>query len=411
MLNWLKSVQSAPKLGDMMRPEDNSFGVMRLLMAVAVLISHSYLFQYGTSAGEPLTAWTGRSLGEHGVQVFFILSGLMVAQSFERSRGVIDFTTARILRIFPALIVCVLLTALVLGPIVTRMNISDYLTDAQFPAYILKTISLATGSAPLPGVFETNPLDGRVNTSLWTLKYEVICYLALGIAGVAGLFSTTWRRPIAALTAAFIAFVFVVSPEDHQAYGLFDTVRYFAVFFATGVLAYLIRDKLVVHGAPLLALFLLFVVAIDTAFAEPAAALFLGYGAIWLSTFSFGPLRAFCNRYDLSFGIYIYAGPLQQAMIERWQDLSPAGVSMLAMLAVVPLAYLSWTLVEKPAMNQRRSVSDAVRSVVDRAKNWVSSRRPLPQVAQRTVFGLRDIAVHSREVTPQRARRPRLHVS
>ena len=74
-----------------MSPEANSFGVLRLLMATFVLISHSYLYAAGTDAAEPLQPWLGRSLGEYAVQVFFILSGVLVAQSFDRSRSVLNF--------------------------------------------------------------------------------------------------------------------------------------------------------------------------------------------------------------------------------------------------------------------------------------------------------------------------------
>jgi peptidoglycan/LPS O-acetylase OafA/YrhL len=101
------SFAASPRLADILTPETNSFGVLRFVMATLVLISHSYLYAAGTSEAEPLQPWLGRSLGECAVQVFFILSGVMVAQSFDRSRSIIDFTVARVLRIFPALIVSV----------------------------------------------------------------------------------------------------------------------------------------------------------------------------------------------------------------------------------------------------------------------------------------------------------------
>ena len=68
---------AVPRLGEIMAPEANSFGVLRLAMALLVLISHSYLYTSGSQSGEPLHAWTGHSLGQHAVQVFFILSGIL----------------------------------------------------------------------------------------------------------------------------------------------------------------------------------------------------------------------------------------------------------------------------------------------------------------------------------------------
>ena len=142
------------RLGAIMEPDANSFGVLRFLLASLVLVSHAYMFTFGTSDAEPLHGWIGRSLGESAVQVFFILSGILVAQSFERSASVIDFATARVLRIFPALIVCVVLTVFVLGPLVSSLPVADYLKNGGTYAYVAKTLSLSTGSAPLPGAYQ-----------------------------------------------------------------------------------------------------------------------------------------------------------------------------------------------------------------------------------------------------------------
>lgn len=159
-------------LADMIRPRDNSFGVVRLAMALAVLVSHSYLF---LGLQEPLERWTGHSLGEHAVQVFFILSGIVVTESYRRGRGLADFAVARALRIFPALVVCVLLTATLIGPLMTTRTLAEYAGDPGVVRYVMKTLLLITGAAPLPGVFETLPAPGLVNMSLWTLKFEVMC--------------------------------------------------------------------------------------------------------------------------------------------------------------------------------------------------------------------------------------------
>ena len=342
-----------PRLGDIMDPERNSFGVLRCLMASLVLISHSYLFYYGTPAAEPLTSLTGRSLGEHAVQVFFFLSGLLVAQSFDRSRSVFDFAAARVLRIFPGLAVCVVLTALVLGAGMSELGPSQYYSNTGVLAYIAKTISLSTGSAPLPGVFENLPFGQRVNTSLWTLKYEVICYVALGLLGLAGLFRANAKGACTLALAIVSLAVFTGSPANPDDYGLLDNLRYFALFFAPGAAAYLWRDKLIISGLVLIPLLALFVVTIGTQFTELASAAFLGYAALWAASKTFGPLRGACNRLDLSFGIYIYAGPIQQALIETIPGIQPLSIAALAFVSVVPLAILSWVFVEQPSLKLR----------------------------------------------------------
>ncbi len=357
--------------------ESNSFGVVRLAMALAVLVSHSYLLARGTSSAEPLHSLTGHSLGEHAVQVFFFLSGILVAQSFDRSRSTLDFVTGRVLRIFPGLIVCVLLTALVFGPLVSMLEPALYFTDTGVLRYIARTLSLSTGSAPLPGVFEAHPLPSIVNMSLWTLKYEVLCYAGLAFAGAAGLFSARWRKVSAALLAAFLVLVFIEQPKAIETYTALDNIRYFSLFFGMGTLAYLVRDWLPIHGAVVAPLFAVFVAALGTRFGELAAALFLGYATLWVATLSFGPLRGLTNRYDLSYGAYIYACPIQQMLIEKLPGIDPLASAALAMIVVLPAAGLSWVLVERPALKQRHRVSDALAGTL---------RRYLPFELTRKIF-------------------------
>ena len=379
------SADPLPRLGTILEPSKNSFSFLRLVMASLVLISHTYLFTYGTSSAEPLTAWTGHSLGEHAVQVFFILSGLMVAQSFERSRGIADFAAARILRIFPALIVCVVLTAMLLGPAVSRLSLSDYFSGAALPLYLVKTISLSTGSAPLPGVFEALPLPNLVNMSLWTLKYEVLCYAGLAAAGAAGLFHARWRLPVAALMALFVATIYSINPKPAETFNGFDNLRYFLVFFGTGVLAYLVRDRLIITAWVLPPLLALCVATLGSDYSEPATALLLGYGTLWAATQTWGPFRAFCNRIDLSFGVYIYAGPIQQALIQSIPGAGPVAIILLTFAAVLPLGFLSWVFIEKPALGLRGRIARRTRRPMQAARDDELQRRKMAAATQLAV--------------------------
>lgn len=361
MTSLLRSL-SSPRLAGMLSPETNSFGVLRFLMATLVLVSHSYLYAYGTSDAEPFQLSLGRSLGECAVQVFFFLSGVMVAQSFDRSRSVVDFAVARILRIFPALIVCVLLTAFVLGPVVTRLPIGEYLTSLGLFAYVAKTLSLSTGAAPLPGVFDTIPFAGYVNSSLWTLKYEVLCYVGLAVLGVAGLFRPRVKSVAAAGVAVLVVTIFLNAPASLNNYGFLDNFRYFVVFFGMGVLAYLVREHLVITPLAIVPLFLFFMLARHSAVAELSAALFLGYTSLWAASLKWGPFREVCNRYDTSFGIYIYAGPIQQALLFAIPGIAPLWLTIVAFAMVLPIALLSWMAIERPALSHRADIARWLKS-------------------------------------------------
>jgi peptidoglycan/LPS O-acetylase OafA/YrhL len=352
----LPMFKSAPRLGDVLAPDRNSFGVIRLAMAIAVLVSHSYWFTTGSKIADPLVRWTGHSIGEHAVQVFFFLSGILVAQSLLRSRSVLNFAVARALRIFPALIVCVLLTALVLGPMFTHGGLLHYFTDKQLPVYIVKTLMLITGSAPLPHLFQDQPLPDMVNVSLWTLKYEVLCYAGLGFIGAVGLMNERLRPFTTALLAILVLTVFIGRPKPLDTYTFADNLRYFALYFYAGVVAYLIRDHLRIAGIVLIPLALAFAALIGTRFGELACCLFLGYATLWVATFTFGPLRAFTNANDYSYGVYIFAGPIQQLVISLLPDYGATAVSLHALSIALPLAVFSWELIERPAIAMRKPI-------------------------------------------------------
>lgn len=345
--------RSAPVLGDMLRPTDNSFGVIRLAMALAVLVSHSYYLASGVAlTSEPVHAWTGYTLGQHGVQVFFILSGVLVAQSLHKG-GLIAFTQARLLRIFPALVVCVLLIALVLGPLVSGLTLSAYLKHPELPRYIVDTLSLRTGMAPLPGVFADNPAKGVVNSSLWTLKYEVMCYAMLAIGGTIAIKLNRAQDLGFALVGAMIGLTVWNRPDLGATNTLLDTIQYFALFFGTGVFAYGLRDRLPVHGLGALAAVALLALTNRTHLAEWGHAIGLGYLMLYAATFRFGPLRAFTNRQDYSYGVYIISVPVGQALLLLAPGMSALPLALATASVTVPLAALSWMLVERPAIRLR----------------------------------------------------------
>ncbi len=221
------------------RPYDN-FTAIRLALAVAVVISHAFSVGTGRHIDEPLTVLTGYTLGEHGVNGFFAVSGFLVAMSWDRRGGAIPFALARLLRVFPGLIVAVLVTALVIGGAMTTQALGSYLADGRVWRMIWVTITTFKSATVLPGVFEGNPLRWPIST-VWTLRYELICYGGLLAYGVLGGF----RRPVVMLAgagAAALALVVLAAlgpvPKGQE------TALRLPLIFACGSLAYLYRDRL-----------------------------------------------------------------------------------------------------------------------------------------------------------------------
>ena len=345
----------APRLSDILNPDRNSFGFIRLALASTVVISHCYMLQAGNPAADPVTAITGYTSGQHAVQGFFVLSGLLVTRGLMAKKSIIDFACARSLRIFPGLIACVLMVALVLGPIVSALPPESYFTSAQVWKYIAATLTLMTGSAPLPGVFDSHPMPHIVNLSLWTLKFETVCYALLGLAASL-VFASRWPHQIA-LTAGAITIAFLCSkhPALIESNRFIDSVRYFVLFFGTGSLLYFLRRHVVINGIVLTALAIAFAAAIGTRFCEVSVAVLLGYGMCWLSTLTFGPMRRFTQRHDLSYGIYIYSVPVTQTLLQVWPHIAVWPLVVATGVLVLPLAVASWLLVERPAMRLRTS--------------------------------------------------------
>ena len=400
---------SAPLLADTLDPERNSFGVLRLMMALAVLISHAVFLWTGTFSAEPLVALTGYSLGQYGVQGFFILSGILVAQSLVQRGDIRDYGRARALRIFPALIVCVLATTLVLGPVVSFLGPFEYFTSFGVVRYIASTLSLSTGSAQLPGVFPVNPAASVVNQSLWTLKYEVACYILL--AGMSALIWQVKAQRFAAgcLLAAWAAMILLVRPTLAHDGFFFSTLAYFSLFFGTGVAAYLFRAHIRLSWLPLPVLLAFFAVSLETDMAEITSALLLGATLLWLSTFTFGSLRAFTSVNDYSYGAYIYSFPVSQTILAVWPGINLVSLIALTLAATLMLAFFSWELIERPALGLVRRMRDDETLAADHTAGIVLDM-PLPEIAAAAVVDgssdrtVEDAALAERQPVPVRRR-------
>ena len=149
-LRRLANLLGGPRLADVLIGRDNNLNAIRMVAATSVLVSHAYPITRGPTAVEPLRTWIGISLGNVAVAVFFVISGLLVAQSWERSGGLARYTTARMLRIFPGLAAVLLLTVAVLGPAVTALTIPDYATRLETWSYLPRNLLLLRMQIPCP---------------------------------------------------------------------------------------------------------------------------------------------------------------------------------------------------------------------------------------------------------------------
>ena len=159
------------------------FDYLRLSLAVAIIVWHTIFVCYGGAREEPF--WSGplRPVVFFLVPAFFAMSGFLVAGSLERN-DLRSFLTLRAMRIYPALIFESVLSALVLGPLLTVVTLQAYFADREFWTYLLNIVGYV--HYDLPGVFKSNPAGGAVNAQLWTVPLELECYIAIAALAMIG---------------------------------------------------------------------------------------------------------------------------------------------------------------------------------------------------------------------------------
>ncbi|WP_114422815.1 acyltransferase family protein [Nocardioides houyundeii] len=333
-------------LGDRLGSRENNFDLLRLLAAWAVLVSHSFSL---VGHDEPLHQ-LGTTLGNLGVLIFFAVSGLLIRRSWEYDPSPWDFWVKRALRLLPALATVGLLTAFVLGPLVTSWSLSSYLASAQTWLYPLRITLLFPFGAQLPGVFEDNLYAGAVNGPLWSLPLEVFAYLLLFLLGLAGLLARRSVVTVMALAGLAWAAWWITWTSDAVGSG------YVLAAFALGAAAYSWRDRLVLSW-PWAAT--AFVACVLSGLGPDAVRVVVWtvavtYLAYWFAYAVPRTARWMTAWGDASYGVYIWAFPIQQTFV---QLLGPDTAPWVLILVCTPVVWLlaiaSWRLVERPALRHK----------------------------------------------------------
>ena len=326
---------------------------IRFLAASAVLIDHCFALVAPERAGAPMLDLRSLEIGRWAVDVFFIISGFLVTRSVMTQPTLIDYGVARVLRLFPALIAVCFVVAFILGPWVSLVSPLEYFSDPRSWAYVPLTASLATHALTLPGVFETVPEAGIVNSPLWTLRYEAFCYLLLALLAASGFFLSRARSGIA-LGAVLLLYGLVTFASDwrEQSSALDSTMRFLLDFFLGGAL-FIYADRIRLGVKVALALAAVAWLAQGTPLFEASARIALAYGVIWLALVPAGAIRAFNRAGDYSYGLYILCFPIQQTLVMLDPRLDPGALLAISFPAVLAFAMLSWHFIEHPALEQK----------------------------------------------------------
>jgi len=353
-------------VADLLGPGGNAIGLLRFALAVLVIVHHTRIL--GGFGPDPVLRFARNQadLGVFAVAGFFVISGFLVTRSAERSTS-LRYLWHRALRVFPGFWVCLLVVAFVFGPIFwirAHGGLSGYgdVTDAAPLGFLTNNILLLVNQTRIDSLLSNNPYPTAVDGSLWTLAYEFSWYLVVALIAALGWLHRRW------LILGLIGFNVVSSLLAFYPLGGVPIIGYaltsrFALAFSLGMAAYLWRERIPLDDRLAVVAGVLFMLTLHYRFFSTVGMAALAYGVLWAAWRL--PFRRFGSRIDLSYGVYIYAFPVQQTIALFGGHALGQPLFLAASLAgTLPLAFLSQVLVERPALRLKDAVLETRRIVL-----------------------------------------------
>ncbi|MGN7863825.1 acyltransferase family protein [Chryseobacterium sp. 22458] len=338
----------------------NNFDFLRFIFASFVIISHSYGLS-GAAEGDVLSRLTNGQMGFSyvGVHGFFIISGYLILNSLMRCKDLTDYYWKRLLRLYPALIVVLILTVL-LAPFVYESTV-PYWKNTSVYTYIPQNLTLFFRQKGIDGVFENNPYKSSINGSLWTICYEFSMYVMVSL-----LFFIRTKSFVKIIVALLFVSSYTLSVFNPDfLYGLFVRVGLgsgsfynLMCFFTAGMLlTYLKTDNKKMVNTLITLAFIVLVASLYLQVFRYTCYLTLPVLVILIGSKS----TLYINKLgdvigDISYGIYIYSFPIQQALMYFFK-LDSIPLMIFSTILSFIMGYISWHLIEKKALKHKDLVS------------------------------------------------------
>lgn len=359
--------------------KNNAFDLLRFLLATLVIYSHCYpLLQGEKNSGDLLGRLTASQTdcGAFAVICFFIISGFLITQSLQNSKTYRAYLLKRILRIIPAFFVSLFLISFVLGPFVTHLSLGDYFRDdgTSGPfSFILRNITFNVFgySWTVHDVFANNPFPSSANGSMWTLKSEFLCYLCIVLLSYFYIFKhRILTLAVTALSGLLLilhyacGFSLLSFPSgagwifhggwlfNNGEYGNFVSLSF---YFMAGSCIYIFKDKIHFHVRWLLLALIVLLVSAKLNLLNYAMIFVLPYLIIAVAArFKLSSIRKYG---DFSYGMYIYAFPIQQTLVFLWRNsLNIKTLFLLSFACTLCMSFFSWKFVENPVLQLKRKL-------------------------------------------------------
>lgn len=321
----------------------NNFDFLRLTAATMVLVSHQFALN---GRSEPLIF--NQTIGYFAVFIFFIISGYWITKSYKEDSIFLRFIIKRLLRLIPGLVFCLLICFFIIGPIGFSGDLKNYFQTIDNWKFLRNIFFIS--KTEIQGIFLKNPYPNTLNGSLWTLPIEFKWYLILAIFGI---FKMLDKKIISIIILFSVIFwlysnYFYYEKKNYQAF------FYLGNFFLTGVLLFLIKINFL----------RLFICLVISAFLFFFKFTYLGFLIglppliIYLGLQSFKYLNKIYKIGDLSYGVYLFAFPIQQIIFYFFGSKFTFCTSFcLVIILTFTLAYISWHFIELPFLKLKKKLN------------------------------------------------------
>ncbi|MEP4165409.1 acyltransferase [Maricaulis sp.] len=335
------------RIGEAFQGRNNRFTPVRMVLASLVILEHVFVVAYGTGS-QGLVSIQGWSPGYLAVNGFFILSGFLIAGSLERRQDLVRFVIARMLRLWPALIVLALAAVLIIGPVATGLSPAAYWQDPQTWLFIPNIVFFADTSGGPAAVFPDNAVPGEFSASLWTLRYEALAYAAAALL----FFTRVLWSPLGGvlLWVAVSALTVCLATRFPEAPSMLVEGTRLAAAFLLGVAAYMLRGRIALTLIPLAALLPAAWLLGEHPAAQIPWNLALASIILWIGLVRLDRVPTGAGLPDWSYGVYIWHYPLFQLVWHWGWASSPLQLAILGIPVTAVIAAISWHIVEKPSL-------------------------------------------------------------